>query len=234
MPRSLFADPKTDFAFARIFGSEEHEGVLIAFLDAMLELDGPRRITTVELIPPRPPPPIEGLRISTIAVECTDASGDTSIVELQLVRAAGLDEPTTRDAVAIYRNVLAGNQLQRALGRIVGITIADLPLWPDDERERPMLTRWGLVEKHTGTSMGLPQLVLLELPKYDASHPPRTAVEKWACFFREADTWTSVPEARAEPPFVDALQAARTAGFTPAEWEAYALETATIQDERSP
>jgi hypothetical protein len=32
MPRPTFADPKTDFAFKRIFGSEEHKDVLVAAL----------------------------------------------------------------------------------------------------------------------------------------------------------------------------------------------------------
>ena len=39
MPRPTFADPKTDFAFKRIFGSEEHKDVLVAFLNDMLDLD---------------------------------------------------------------------------------------------------------------------------------------------------------------------------------------------------
>jgi hypothetical protein len=50
MPRPTFADPKTDFAFKRIFGSEEHKDVLIAFLNDMLELDGEHRIVRVDLL----------------------------------------------------------------------------------------------------------------------------------------------------------------------------------------
>jgi len=57
-------------------------------------------------------------------------------------------------------------------------------------------------------------------------------VEKWAYFFREADNLTVVPEELAEPPFVDALDAARTAGFTAAEWEAYILAGIALQNER--
>jgi hypothetical protein len=52
MQRPTFADPKTDFAFKRIFGSEEHKNVLVAFLNDMLDLDEPRRIVSVELMPP--------------------------------------------------------------------------------------------------------------------------------------------------------------------------------------
>ncbi|MEZ4295150.1 MAG: hypothetical protein R3B70_09240 [Polyangiaceae bacterium] len=57
-------------------------------------------------------------------------------------------------------------------------------------------------------------------------------MEKWAYFFREADNLTVVPEVLAEHPFVDALEAARTAGFTAAEWEAYVLAGIALQNER--
>jgi hypothetical protein len=80
--------------------------------------------------------------------------------------------------------------------------------------------------------LGQIQLVFLELPKYDTSRPPRTMVEKWAYFFREADNLTVIPEVLAEHPFIDALDAARTAGFTADEWEAYILAGIAIQNER--
>ena len=44
----VFADPKTDFVFKRIFGTEGHKSLLIALLDHMLELEGERRIRDVQ------------------------------------------------------------------------------------------------------------------------------------------------------------------------------------------
>jgi hypothetical protein len=68
------------------------------------------------------------------------------------------------------------------LNDVVGITICDFVLWPDTEARRlPMLTRWRMTEQQTGAKeLGQIQLVFLELPKYDASRPPHTVVEKWA------------------------------------------------------
>ena len=37
--RPVFADPKTDFVFKRIFGAEVHKRLLIELLNALLELD---------------------------------------------------------------------------------------------------------------------------------------------------------------------------------------------------
>jgi hypothetical protein len=90
-----------------------------------------------------------------------------------------------------------------------------------------------MTEQQTGSKeLGQIRLVFLELPKYDAGRPPQTVVEKWAYFFREADSLTVVPEVLAEHPFIDALEAARTAAFTAAEWEAYILAGIAIQNER--
>jgi flagellar biosynthesis/type III secretory pathway protein FliH len=88
-------------------------------------------------------------------------------------------------------------------------------------------------EQHGGAKgLGQLQFVFLELPKYDTSRPPVTAVEKWAYFFREADNLEMVPEVLAERPYVDALEAARAAGFTEEEWDAYIRAGMAIQDER--
>lgn len=47
MPRPTFADPRNDFVFRRIFGSEERRDVLVAFLHDMLALDQAHRILSM-------------------------------------------------------------------------------------------------------------------------------------------------------------------------------------------
>jgi hypothetical protein len=44
-----FVDVKTDIAFKKIFGSEQHKEILIGFLNALLELEGNTRIKDVTL-----------------------------------------------------------------------------------------------------------------------------------------------------------------------------------------
>jgi hypothetical protein len=69
-------------------------------------------------------------------------------------------------------------------------------------------------EQHNGAK-GLSELqfVFLELPKYAAGDHPVSTVDKWAYFFREADDLTLIPDALSEPPFRNALEATRAAGF---------------------
>ena len=88
-------------------------------------------------------------------------------------------------------------------------------------------------EQKSGTQgLSQLQLVFLELPKYDGAREPRTLVEKWAYFFREAESLTAIPDALAHPPLREALEAARTARFTISEWDAYIAAGMAIQNER--
>jgi len=234
MQRPTFADPKTDFAFKRIFGSEEHKDVLVAFLNDMLGLDEAHRIASVELLPPEQRPPVAEMKLSIVDVKCTDARGVTYVVEMQVLQVEGFEKRVVYNVARAYVNQISRGEGYPSLNDVVGITICDFVLWPDTEERRvPMLSRWRMTEQQTGArELGQIQLVFLELPKLDASRPPRTVVEKWAYFFREADNLSVIPEVLAEHPFVDALDAARTAGFTADEWDAYILAGIAIQNER--
>ena len=234
MQRPTFADPKTDFAFKRIFGSEQHKDVLVAFLNDMLDLEGPRRIVGVELLPPEQRPPVAELKLSIVDVKCTDAHGVTYVVEMQVLQVEGFEKRVVYNVAKAYVNQIAIGDGYPKLNDVFGITICDFALWPDTEaRKLPMLSRWRMTEQATGArELGQIQLVFLELPKFDTSRPPRTVVEKWAYFFREADNLAVVPEVLADHPFIDALDAARIARFTTAEWDAYILAGMAIQNER--
>ena len=234
MPRPIFADPKTDFAFKRIFGSEDHKDVLVAFLNNMLDLDEAHRIVSVNLLPPEQRPAVAELKLSIVDVKCTDARGATYVVEMQVLQVEGFEKRVVYNVAKAYVNQITRGDGYPDLNDVVGITICDFLLWPDtDGRQLPMLTRWHMTEQNTGAKeLNQIQLVFLELPKYDTSRPPQTMVEKWAYFFREADNLTMVPEVLADHPFIDALDAARTASFTAAEWDAYILAGIAIQNER--
>jgi predicted transposase/invertase (TIGR01784 family) len=231
--RPLFADPKTVFVFKRLFGTDQHKPLLIAFLNGLLELDEAHRVVAVELLSPEQRPPVQELKYSIVDVKCTDARGTHYVVEMQVLNVEGFEKRVVYNVAKAYTGQLDAGQCYPDLNDVIGVTVCDFELWPGRESRVPMLSRWRMQEQHGGVQgLGQLQFVFLELPKFDSSCPPRTAVEKWAYFFREASNLEVVPEVLAERPFTDALEAARVARFTDEEWDAYIRAGMAIQDER--
>jgi len=234
MARPVFADPKTDFVFQRIFGSEDHNPVLIGFLNDLLELDDAHRIQSVWRLPPEQRPKVDELKYSIVDVKCIDVAGTTYVVEMQVLNVEAFEKRVVYNVAKASTNQLKIGQGYPDLNDVIGISICDFELWPRKTGSAvPMLSRWRMQE-HTSGARGLSQLqlVFLELPKYAGTDQPRNLVEKWAYFFREAGNLTAIPEALAYSPVREALEAARIARFTTAEWDAYIASGMAIQNER--
>jgi predicted transposase/invertase (TIGR01784 family) len=230
----VFGDPKTDFVFQRIFGSEDHKTALLGFLNDILQLDDAHRITQVSLLPPEQRPKVSELKYSIVDVRCVDVRGTTYVVEMQVLNVEAFEKRVVYNVAKAYTNQLGVGFAYPELDDVVGISICDFELWPRKAAPHvPMLSRWRMQEQHSGV-VGLPhlQFVFLELPKYEGGHDPQALVDKWAYFFREAGNLLSIPEALKHPPVLDALEGARTARFSREEWDAYIAAGMAIQNER--
>jgi predicted transposase/invertase (TIGR01784 family) len=234
MSHAVFADPKTDFVFQRIFGSEEHKPLLIALLNALLGLDEAHRIVHVDLLPPEQRPKIRELKYSIVDVKCADAAGTRYVVEMQVLYVEAFEKRVLYNVAKAFVGQLAVGNPYPQLNDVIGVSICNFELWPREvEPHVPMLSRWRMVEQHSGArGIDQLQLVFLELPKLDRSREPETIVEKWAYFFREAPNLEVVPAPlAAERPLVDAFEAARLSAFTKDEWDSYTAQLIAIQDE---
>lgn len=230
----VFADPKTDFVFQRIFGSEDHKTALIGFLNDMLQLDDAHRVTRVTLLPPEQRPKVSELKYSIVDAKCVDVQGTTYIVEMQVLNVEAFDKRVIYNGAKAYTNQLNVGYAYPELNDVIGISICDFELWPQKTPPHvPMLSRWRMQEQSSG-ALGLSQIqfVFLELPKYAAGREPRSFIDKWAFFFREAGHLVTIPEALHHPPVLDALEGARTARFSREEWDAYIAAGMAIQNER--
>lgn len=233
-PTPVFGDPKTDFVFQRIFGSEDHKLALLGFLNDILQLDEAHRIASVTLLPPEQRPKVAELKNSIVDVRCVDAAGTTYVVEMQVLNVEAFEKRVVYNVAKAYTNQLGLGVGYPELDDVVGISICDFELWPRAEGPHvPMLSRWRMTEQQSG-AVGLPhlQFVFLELPKYAAGHEPQSLVDKWAYFFREAGKLMAIPDALRHPPVLDALEGARTARFTREEWDEYIAAGMAIQNER--
>ena len=231
----VFADPKTDFVFKRIFGAVERKPLLIALLNHLLELEGEHRILDLQHLSLEQHVAIPELKLSIVDVKCTDATGRRFVVEMQVAKVEGVEKRIVDNASKACVMQLRSADEYPTLCDVIGVTICNFKLWPNKLKignyKVPMLSRWQMQEQHS-KKVGLPQVqyAFLELPKYTGGDDPQTMIEKWAYFFREAKNLNVVPSALSERPFRDALDVARTATFSPEEWEAYERAKMAEQD----
>src|SRR5436853_6211971 len=235
--RPVFADPKTDFVFKRIFGSEVHKPLLIELLNALLELEGEHRIVDLKYLSPEQHVPVEELKLSLVDVKCFDESGRHYVVEMQVLNVEGFEKRVVYNTSKAYVTQLRTGEGYPGLDDVVGVTICDFLLWPGPPvpggAPVPMLSRWRMQEQHGG-ALGLSQVqyVFLELPKYRAGDAPEGTIDRWAYFFRESENLAVVPRALAVPPYRDALEVARMAGFSAGELDLYDRAKIAEQDAR--
>lgn len=233
LPR--FADPKTDFVFKRIFGADAHRHILIALLNDLLELQGDRRIVEVVHLTPEQRVAVAELKLSIVDVKCTDERGRRFVVEMQVLNVEGFEKRVVYNVAKAYTLQLRTAEGYPALTDVVGVTVCDFELWPSVPGAAvvPMHSRWRMREEHTGAEgLGQLQFAFLELPKYAGGDRPATMVDKWAYFFRQAESLEVVPPSLAGGPIADALEVARVANFSPADWDAYDRAKMAEQDAR--
>ncbi len=232
----IFADPKVDFVFKRIFGQESHKDVLIAFLNHLLRLEGEHAIVNLSYLSPEQTPEIFDLKLSIVDVQCTDAKGTIFVVEMQVVRALGFLKRIVFNAAKTYVSQLGQGQDYPTLNDVIAVTICDFTIWPEQSAGNflvPMLSRHSVVETENKKET-LPhiQYVFLELDKYPKDKVPETPAEKWAYFFRETSHLREVPLDFRSTVFEKALQIAKVSNFTKQELINYDRTKMAEQDKR--
>ncbi len=233
----VFADPKTDFVFKRIFGAEPNKRLLIELLNALLELEGEQRIADLTYLSPEQRVPVAELKLSIVDVKCRDHAGRSYVVEMQILNVEAFEKRVVYNVSKAYVMQIHSGDRYLELSDVIGVTICNFELWPAPPqpggRPVPMLSRWRMQEQNHGAlALSQVQYVFLELPKYTKGAAPETTVERWAHFFREAENLTVIPPELSQEPYRTALEQARTANFSSAEWDAYDRTKVAEQDAR--
>ena len=98
---SKFINPRTDFAFKKIFGSPQSKDILINFLDALL-YEGKSVIQDLTILDPYQVPRIRGIKESYLDVKALLADGQTVIIEMQVLNVLGFKKRVLYNAAKSY------------------------------------------------------------------------------------------------------------------------------------
>jgi predicted transposase/invertase (TIGR01784 family) len=187
-----FVNPKNDIAFKKIFGNEKKKEILISFLNAVLDLKGPKEIQTIDILNPYQIPHLVDLKETSLDVRATDKRGITFIVEMQMESKSFL-----RKKVSFHSAKAYSSQLQRAtdlpkLHPVIFIGIFDFKVF---DNEHYLSHHQYLNCETLEQSMPEMEYYFIELPKFTKTESELvTILDKWVYFIKHAEDLEMVPE----------------------------------------
>jgi predicted transposase/invertase (TIGR01784 family) len=189
----IFINPKTDYAFKKIFGSSESKDILISFLNALI-YEGNPTIEDLEIINPNLPPQVEGLKDTYLDVKAKLADGTLVIIEMQVLNVQSFGKRVLYNAAKTYAFQLQKGEGYRMLKPVIALTITDFEMFPSSAE---LISRF--VYKEVNSNLIYPEnevdLVFVELPKFSKEEKQlETLTDKWIYFMKYARSLTEVPE----------------------------------------
>ena len=227
-----FINPKTDYAFKKIFASKDSKGILISFLNATI-YEGNPTIADLEIIDPNLPPKIAGLKDSSLDVKAQLADGTLVIIEMQVLNVESFGKRVLYNAAKTYASQLQKGQGYRMLKPVIALTITDFEMFKNSDR---LISRF--VYKETTTNIEYTdnniELVFVELPKFTKKlSQVESLTDKWIYFMKYANTLTQVPQTMDVVPEIhQAFDIANQVNLNPDELEALERQEMFIYDQQ--
>jgi len=187
-----FVDVKTDIAFKKVFGSEAHKDILIAFLNAVLDLHGDRQIKSVTLKNPWQPPDISILKETILDIKAVDNRNVSFIVEMQVEQKYAFQKRTQYYTAKAYTSQIDIGDDYPKLNQVIFIGVLDFKCFDGAD----YLTRHLILNQST-QKQELKDLEFnfLELPKFNKTEEQLEGIiEKWVYFIKNAGSLSMIPK----------------------------------------
>jgi predicted transposase/invertase (TIGR01784 family) len=228
-----FINPKTDFAFKKIFGDEQNKEILISFLNAIL-YQGNSTIESLEILNPYQPPKIRGVKDTYLDIRAKLNNEQTVIIEMQVLNVEGFEKRILYNAAKAYSIQLDTGVDYTLLNPVIALTITDFEMFPNLDK---VISRFVLKERDYLVDYLIYdiELVFVELPKFGKKlEELETLTDKWIYFLKNAKSLEVVPEPMGEVEAIKkAFEVANRADLTREELEDLEHQEIYIQDQRN-
>jgi predicted transposase/invertase (TIGR01784 family) len=228
-----FINPKTDYAFKKIFGSEQSHDILISFLNAIL-YNGDRTIQEIEILNPYLAPRIRGVKDTYLDVKADLDNNTTVIIEMQVLNVEGFEKRILYNAAKAYSIQLGKGEDYTLLDPVIALTITDFEMFPELDQ---LQSRFILKEKDFLVDYPIHdiELVFVELPKFKKGVDDlETLADKWLYFLKSARQLQVVPESmNVVPEIKQAFEIANQANLSQDELDDLEHREIFIHDQRN-
>jgi predicted transposase/invertase (TIGR01784 family) len=181
-----FLDPKNDFAFRKIFGTEKNKDILIHFLNDVIEFEKGDPIQEVSFLKTIQDPEIKAQKTSIVDILCQDENGNRYIVEMQVAKEKGFEKRAQYYASKAYSSQLNAQEQFHKLRSVIFLAITDFVMFPQKKgykSDHVILDKISYENDLKDFSF-----TFLELPKFNKNIDQLSnIVEMWMYFFKHAE-----------------------------------------------
>jgi predicted transposase/invertase (TIGR01784 family) len=216
-------DPKVDFVFKRLFGTETNADLLIDLLNAVLAFPPGHEVTAVELLNPFHDQEALDDKLSILDVKARDTVGRQFNVEMQMEPYRAYPARVVYYLTKLHQQQLHAGEEYHTLAPSYSVSFLDHVLYRGSPRWH---WRFHLRDAEEPAVVFSDQLavVVIELPKFgrDALEVSN-ALERWCYFLRHGEVLDTenLPGPLREPPMPRAMEVLRMVTQSDLERERY-------------
>ncbi|HEY9613448.1 Rpn family recombination-promoting nuclease/putative transposase [Allocoleopsis sp.] len=227
-----FINPKTDFAFKKIFGSIDSKDILISFLNALL-YEGQSIIEDLEIIDPYSAPSIPTLKDTFLDIKAKISGNKIVIIEMQVLNVVAFDKRVVYNAAKTFFTQLKSGQGYSRLNPVIALTITDFQMFSQRNKVISRFTFADMQDSFVYPDHPL-DLVFVELPNFQKELAElETITDKWIYFLKQTNTLETIPETMGEVPEIQkALRIANVANLSLQELEDLEKQQMFLEDQR--
>ena len=217
--KSPFLDASNDIAFRKIFGTEEQKECLISFLNAILRLEGDRRVVDLTYLPSLEAPAIDGLKYNLLDVRCTDSLGRQHIVEMQIDPAYFSDQRVLFYSSHAYTTQLQEGAEYDTLRPVIFLGILDFSF-----TKRPEVVSRHYITEESTQERAIKdfEFIFIELGKFKKTAEELTSLEdQWFFFFKHPRGLQEIPDGVTDPSIRKAFSLLKRHNWTQEELDKY-------------
>ena len=223
-------NPRVDFAFKILFGSEENTDILLPFINSVLSLPNP--LTELTLLNPYNHKTHSTDKLSILDIKARDGLGTLYNIEMQMTSQVGYSQRALYYWSKLYSQQLKAGEDFDQLNKTISIHILNFNHFDEPDYHNIYHVLNAKTQKRSFEDL---ELHFVELKKFnkDLAHLT-TALDRWTTFLSKAEQWERnfIPEElKIDPAIAKAAHALDTLSLDEEEREIYEAKLKWLRDE---
>ena len=219
---ALGIDPKNDYAFKCVFGSEQHTRILVHLLNAVLDPPPGGRVESVAILNPSFEPLNLDEKMSILDIRARDQSGRQFDIEMQMASHPGLRDRFLLYWARLYASQSRAGDGYELLNPVISVCFLDWRLFPQtDKYQLP----FRLQEPETGLVFSEHLAIhVFQLPNFRKGPDELTdSLDKWLYFLNNGEGLNpeDLPESIRIPEVEEAMSVLKALTEEEREWHRY-------------